>query len=86
MKRTLQSILGLTIGTFASFTWAAEPGNDEGVTKADVAHISQPQFSPYGGRNYPTRVLWGDTGACKLQVERTRLRTASHRFGKNPQD
>jgi len=25
-------------------------------------------------------------GACKLQVERTQLRTASHRFGKNPQD
>jgi hypothetical protein len=40
---------------------AAEPDNHEGVTKADVAHISKPQFSPYAGRNYPTRVFFGDT-------------------------
>jgi hypothetical protein len=40
---------------------AAEPGNHEGVTKQDVAHLTQPQFSPYAGRNYPTRVLFGDT-------------------------
>ena len=34
----------------------AEPGNHEGVTKADVADITQPQFSPYAGRNFPTPV------------------------------
>ena len=45
----------------ASGGWATEPGNHEGITKADVANIVQPQFSPYAGRNYPTRVLFGDT-------------------------
>ncbi len=61
MKRSIQAILLLAGSTLASGAWAAEPGNDEGVTRADVAHISKPQFSPYAGRNYPTRVLWGDT-------------------------
>jgi hypothetical protein len=61
MKRTLQTFLVLAGCALASGAWAVEPGNDEAVTKADVAHISQPQFSPYAGRNYPTRVLWGDT-------------------------
>ncbi len=45
----------------ASGAWAAEPGNHEGATKEDVANITKPQFSPYAGRNYPTRVLFGDT-------------------------
>ena len=61
MKRTLQTIFVLAGCALASGAWAVEPGNDEGVTKADVAHITQPNFSPYAGRNYPTRVLWGDT-------------------------
>ena len=61
MKRTIQTTFLLAGCIFASSTWAADPDNHEAVTKADVAHISQPQFSPYGGRNYPTRVLWGDT-------------------------
>jgi hypothetical protein len=26
-----------------------------------VANVTKPQFSPYAGRNFPTRVLWGDT-------------------------
>jgi len=26
-----------------------------------VARVTAPQFSPYAGRNYPTRVFWGDT-------------------------
>lgn len=61
MKPTAQTILALAGCIVASSALAAEPGNDEGLTKADVAHISRPQFSPYAGRNYPTRVLWGDT-------------------------
>jgi hypothetical protein len=61
MKRAMQTIL-----TFAGCAWAfggsaAVVGNDEGVTKEDVARITQPQFSPYAGRNYPTRVFFGDT-------------------------
>ena len=36
-------------------------GWHEAVTKEDVANITKPQFSPYAGRNYPTRVFLGDT-------------------------
>ena len=61
MKQIIRTILILAGCTIAPIAWAAEPGNDEGVTKADVAHITQPNFSPYAGRNFPTRVLWGDT-------------------------
>jgi hypothetical protein len=61
MKRTFQTVLMLAGCTLASVAWAAEAGNDEAVTKEDVANITKPQFSPYAGRNYPTRVLFGDT-------------------------
>jgi len=61
VKQIIRTILILAGCTIAPIAWAAEPGNDEGVTKADVAHITQPNFSPYAGRNFPTRVLWGDT-------------------------
>ncbi len=61
MKRTIQTILVLAGCTLLSSAGAAEPDNHEGVTKEDVAHITKTQFSPYAGRNYPTRVLWGDT-------------------------
>ncbi len=40
---------------------AQQAGNDEGMTKDDVAHLAAKQFSPYAGRNYPTRVFFGDT-------------------------
>jgi hypothetical protein len=60
MKRTTQIILALACCTLAS-SRAAEAGNDEGATKEDVAHIATSQFSPYAGRNYPTRVFFGDT-------------------------
>jgi hypothetical protein len=30
-------------------------------TREGVAGVAAPQFSPYAGRNYPARVLWGDT-------------------------
>ena len=30
-------------------------------TPDDVDEISQPRFSPYAGRNFPTSVYWGDT-------------------------
>lgn len=61
MKRTVQAILVLAGCTLASVAWAAEPGNDEGITKSDVAKAFKPEFSPYAGRNYPTRVFFGDT-------------------------
>jgi hypothetical protein len=58
----MQSIFLLAGCALAAAAWAAPvPGNDEGVTKDDVARITKPQFSPYAGRNYPTRVFFGDT-------------------------
>ena len=30
-------------------------------TPDDVEDIKRPRFSPYAGRNFPTRVYWGDT-------------------------
>jgi hypothetical protein len=41
---------------FAASAWA-----DQLPTKEGVAGVAAPQYSPYAGRNFPTRVLWGDT-------------------------
>src|SRR4029079_3080036 len=30
-------------------------------TKEGVALVAAPQYSPYAGRSFPTRVFWGDT-------------------------
>jgi hypothetical protein len=57
----MQAIFVLAGCALAFGAWAVEPGNDEGVTKEDVTRITKPQFSPYAGRNYPTRVFFGDT-------------------------
>jgi len=40
---------------------AAAQGHSEPITPEGIAKVSKPQYSPYAGRNYPTRVLWGDT-------------------------
>ena len=61
MKRTLITVLILAGCAFTSGAFAAEAGNDEAVTPEDVAKITTPQFSPYAGRNYPTKVFFGDT-------------------------
>ena len=60
MKSAL-TILVLSTCALASIAWAQEPGNHEALTKEDVARITEPEFSPYAGRNFPTQVLWGDT-------------------------
>jgi hypothetical protein len=61
MNRITQTLIALAGCIVASGAWAAGPADDEGATKVDVARITQPQFSPYAGRNYPTRVFFGDT-------------------------
>ena len=61
MKSALQAMLVFAGCALASVVWAQEPGNHEAITAEDVANIIKPQFSPYAGRNFPTRVLWGDT-------------------------
>ena len=40
----------------ATAAWA-----DQLPTKEGVKELAVPQFSPYVGRDFPTRVLWGDT-------------------------
>ncbi len=61
MTRNLQSILVLAGWSLMCAVWAVEPGNEYGVSKPDVAKAFKPQFSPCAGRNFPTRVLFGDT-------------------------
>ncbi|HEY5705132.1 MAG TPA: DUF3604 domain-containing protein [Terrimicrobiaceae bacterium] len=50
------SFLLLVCCILAANAWA-----DQIPTKEGVAEITAPQYSPYAGRSYPTRVLWGDT-------------------------
>ncbi len=56
--------LSLSAACLLSTALWAEPVG-EGViqlpTKEGVAEIAPPQFSPYAGRNFPTKVFWGDT-------------------------
>jgi len=61
VNRTLRTIIVFAGCACAAGAGAADPGNHEGATKNDVARVTAPQFSPYAGRNYPTRVFWGDT-------------------------
>jgi hypothetical protein len=61
IKRTLRVTLLLSACAVSTAAGAAEAGNDEAITKADVARAIQPQYSPYAGRNFPTRPLFGDT-------------------------
>jgi hypothetical protein len=52
--------LTLALVALAPGVWP-QAGNHEGLTKDDVAGLARPQYSPYAGRLYPTRVLFGDT-------------------------
>ena len=61
MKKIISTALVLALLSSASVALAAEAGNDEAITKGDVAAAFKPQFSPYAGRNFPTRPLFGDT-------------------------
>ncbi|BAQ16555.1 DUF3604 domain-containing protein [Methyloceanibacter caenitepidi] len=58
--------LALSAGFFFAGSAAAEQDSvtKEVIqlpTKEGVAEITPPQFSPYAGRNFPTKVYWGDT-------------------------
>ena len=61
MKHTAQIFVVLVACALTSVAWSQEPGNHEALTKDDIAKITKPEFSPYAGRNFPTKVLWGDT-------------------------
>ena len=51
----------LASGSIALAAFAQDAGNHEGATPADVARVIKPEFSPYAGRSFPTRPLFGDT-------------------------
>ncbi|MEY2920600.1 MAG: hypothetical protein RL261_1905, partial [Pseudomonadota bacterium] len=61
MKEIVRTSLILAGCALAAVATAADPANHEGATTSDVARAVAPEFSPYAGRNYPTRVYWGDT-------------------------
>jgi len=61
MKFKIQTVLVLTGCVLAAVVWAQEPGNHEALTKDDIANITKSEYSPYAGRKFPTRILWGDT-------------------------
>jgi hypothetical protein len=58
MARTALVLASCALASSAS---AQHPDNHEGLTKEDIAKLVRPEYSPYAGRNFPTRVLWGDT-------------------------
>lgn len=41
--------------------FAQNADNHEGITPEDVEAVIKPEFSPYAGRSFPTRPLFGDT-------------------------
>jgi hypothetical protein len=57
--RSFAMSCGLTLFTFCALATLASA--DQLPTKAGVAELATPQFSPYAGRNFPTQVFWGDT-------------------------
>jgi len=59
--RAILQISILLSGVALAANVRAQEGNYEAMTKEDMAKVAQLQYSPYAGRNFPTRVLWGDT-------------------------
>jgi hypothetical protein len=57
--RSFAMSCGVALFTFCALATLASA--DQLPTKAGVAELATPQFSPYAGRNFPTQVFWGDT-------------------------
>jgi hypothetical protein len=56
--------LGIVAGALVAILTSAAfvSAQDQTPTKEGVAQrFDRPAFSPYAGRSYPTKVLWGDT-------------------------
>ena len=51
----LSTIVALSLSTMSVLAQCQVPD------KEGVASLSAPEFSPYAGREFPTRVFWGDT-------------------------
>ncbi|MCI0444355.1 DUF3604 domain-containing protein [bacterium] len=61
MKQMLKTSILIVCLALSFSAWGQQEGNHEAITKDDLSKVSKPQYSPYAGRNYPTRVFWGDT-------------------------
>ena len=57
MKPLMTPLLACTLLTLSGTTGGAQESFGEGT----VGVLAQPSYSPYAGRNFPTRPLWGDT-------------------------
>jgi hypothetical protein len=64
-RKRVVAILSILIATFclhSSNLSRSILAQDQTPTKEGVQQrFDQPHFSPYAGRSYPTKVLWGDT-------------------------
>ena len=54
----MHGLVGCALASLAGWAAGGLPGAN---AQESTAAVAKPQFSPYAGRNYPTRVLWGDT-------------------------
>ena len=61
MKHLLLSTATLMCWLSAPTAFAQNADNHEGITPENVVAIIKPEFSPYAGRSFPTRPLFGDT-------------------------
>ena len=61
MKYAFMLTTALATCLCAQLAAAQGPENEEGITAANVAAVIKPEYSPYAGRSYPTRPLFGDT-------------------------
>ena len=61
MKLTVLLTTAIAGCMMAHGALAQNTENHEAITAEDVAGLIKKEFSPYAGRNYPTRPLFGDT-------------------------
>jgi hypothetical protein len=61
MKRFLFSTVTLACLLSTPTAFAQNADNHEAITPEDVSVVLKPEFSPYAGRSFPTRPLFGDT-------------------------
>ncbi|MCA9284964.1 MAG: DUF3604 domain-containing protein [Phycisphaerales bacterium] len=61
MRETRRVASGLVVGIAGAMSASAGSFAQYSPTKDGVAAVAKPEYSPYAGRNFPTRVLWGDT-------------------------
>jgi Protein of unknown function (DUF3604) len=59
--RTTRSSIFFSTALLACCSFGATGWADQLPTKEGVEELARPQYSPYVGRDFPTRVFWGDT-------------------------